>query len=58
MGDVVELMLDGVLCEVCFGFVDAEPCGYPRKCDDCEEEVMAERANKLIKGDDLDLKEF
>lgn len=34
MGEVVELMLDGVICEVCGVYVGA-PVGFPRPCSDC-----------------------
>ncbi len=38
MGDMAEAMLDGTLCEVCGSFIDGEIPGYPRKCEDCENE--------------------
>lgn len=36
MGDIAELMLLGVLCEYCGCYV-GEPVGYPRYCEDCNE---------------------
>lgn len=36
MGEIAELMLEGVLCENCGSFV-GDPVGYPRKCEDCRE---------------------
>ena len=38
MSEMVDLMLNGVLCEVCGGLIDGECSGFPRKCEDCEEE--------------------
>ena len=34
MGEVAELVLEGIICEVCGIFV-GEPAGYPRTCDCC-----------------------
>jgi len=44
MGEVSEMMLDGTLCCSCGIYLDDEetgiknykPCGYPKKCLDCE----------------------
>lgn len=38
MGEIVEMMINGLLCEQCGGFIDGEEPGYPRVCEDCEEE--------------------
>lgn len=38
MGEIAEKILNGQLCEVCGAFVDGEEPGYPRKCEDCENE--------------------
>lgn len=36
MGDIAEMILDGILCEVCGTYIeDLEESGYPRKCEDC-----------------------
>jgi hypothetical protein len=35
MGDVVDLILDGILCEACGCFIDGNASGYPRQCTDC-----------------------
>ena len=37
MGDIAEMILDGILCEQCGVFIDFEITGYPRLCNDCEE---------------------
>lgn len=36
MGDAADMMLDGVLCISCGGFIDGEETGFPRECEDCE----------------------
>jgi hypothetical protein len=37
MGDVAELILDGIICEFCGCLIDGEITGYPRKCEECTE---------------------
>ena len=41
MGDIAEMTLNGILCERCGTYIDGEETGYPRKCDDCQEEDQA-----------------
>lgn len=51
MGNVVDLVLDGILCEACGAFVDGNASGYPRKCIDCRsgnEIVMPEKKSYLL----------
>lgn len=36
MGEVSEMMLEGILCCDCGTFISEEACGYPVKCSDCE----------------------
>lgn len=38
MGDIAKMMLEGLLCERCGELIDGEEPGYPRKCEDCENE--------------------
>jgi hypothetical protein len=38
MGDIAEMMLEGLLCERCGEMIDGEKTGYPRKCEDCKNE--------------------
>ena len=39
MGEIAELIIDGVLCEQCGVLVDeGEGCGYPRLCPSCKGE--------------------
>lgn len=38
MGDIVEMILDGILCEVCGVVIDGECVEYPRICDSCKDE--------------------
>jgi methionyl-tRNA synthetase len=37
MGDIAEMILEGILCEDCGCYIeDEEAEGYPRKCNDCK----------------------
>lgn len=38
MGDSTDLILNGILCQICGTFISEEPKGYPINCEDCEEE--------------------
>ncbi len=38
MGETTEMILDGLLCQACGSFIDGEEPGYPRNCEDCEDE--------------------
>ncbi|BBN97473.1 hypothetical protein [Sporolactobacillus terrae] len=35
MGEIAEMMLNGLLCEQCGCLIDGEETGHPRKCEDC-----------------------
>ena len=37
MGEVTELVLDGVLCHRCGSFVSEIVVGHPRLCEDCDD---------------------
>jgi hypothetical protein len=37
MGEVTEMILEGILCMECGQLVDGEATGYPRLCKECEE---------------------
>jgi hypothetical protein len=42
MGQIAEDTLNGLLCECCGSYMDDfESPGYPRKCEDCAEELMS-----------------
>lgn len=38
MGESADMILNGVLCQSCGGFIDGEETGYSRNCEDCENE--------------------
>jgi hypothetical protein len=44
MGDAADLMLEGIVCQMCGEYMDNsdDPPGYPVTCDGCEEEEDAE----------------
>ena len=51
MGEVVDLILDGILCEACGCFIYGNASGCPRKCIDCRignESVMLEKKSYLV----------
>ena len=36
MGEIAEMMLEGVLCEGCGAYIEeGEPGGFPRRCEVC-----------------------
>lgn len=35
MGEIADMVLDGMLCESCGGYIDDAYEGIPRKCGDC-----------------------
>lgn len=35
MGDVAELVIEGILCQSCGEFIDDDFAGYPRDCGAC-----------------------
>ena len=40
MGEIAEMMLEGVMCHWCGEFIDdGEDCGYPRLCAGCQMNV-------------------
>lgn len=46
MGEIAEMHLDGTLCERC-GVYMGEPCGYPRYCHDCFNDMDDEERREL-----------
>ena len=43
MGEISEMKLEGILCESCGAFIDAEGCGFPTLCKDCITEMLHRR---------------
>lgn len=35
MGEIAEMIIEGILCEECGVFIDEDYAGFPRKCEDC-----------------------
>ena len=35
MGEIVDMIMEGELCEECVGWIDDNAQGFPRKCSDC-----------------------
>jgi hypothetical protein len=38
MGEIAEMVIMGILCEGCGVLIDGETTGYPRTCDDCDQD--------------------
>lgn len=38
MGETTEMIINGLICQYCTCLIDGEEPGYPRTCEDCEEE--------------------
>ncbi|OLN21879.1 hypothetical protein BTO30_12330 [Domibacillus antri] len=39
MGDMAEMVLDGLICERCGSFTDEEESGYAKLCGECERDL-------------------
>lgn len=35
MGEIAEMVIEGLLCQECGCFIDGDTPGYPRSCEDC-----------------------
>ena len=46
MGDTVDMMLDGTLCQVCGGWIDYDIPDHPRTCKACKREAARAERNK------------
>jgi hypothetical protein len=42
MSDIAEMMLEGILCATCGVYLDSEPVGFPKYCEQCAIEKEAE----------------
>jgi len=51
MGDVAEMILDGVLCECCGMFI-GEGVGHPRDCKDCRR-----AQGEIVPDDDFEIED-
>lgn len=40
MSETAEMIVEGILCQECGGVVDGVAVGYPRTCEECEEELF------------------
>lgn len=36
MGDIADMILEGLLCEGCGAYIDDDSDGVPRRCGDCQ----------------------
>ncbi|EJU85069.1 hypothetical protein WMU_01956 [Enterococcus faecalis EnGen0351] len=42
MGEIAEMILEGVLCAGCGVFLDVDGNGYPEYCEDCMDQEFEE----------------
>jgi methionyl-tRNA synthetase len=56
MGDIADMILEGILCDVCgMLFVDHNIPGHPRTCDDCQRQCFDCGEDLGTRSDDLRL---
>lgn len=48
MGEIADMVINGLLCQECGSYVDFEEPGYPRSCDDCEIESRFESLSNQV----------
>lgn len=47
MGDIADMMLEGILCEQCGVYIDDRPPGHPRLCRACARDEARRELEKL-----------
>lgn len=47
---MTELMLEGVVCQRCGSYIDGEAPGYPRACDGCADDEVANEIKTYYGG--------
>jgi hypothetical protein len=48
MGEIADMMIDGILCQYCGSFIDDDHGGYPRSCG-CVSDDIEVRADQVKK---------
>ena len=48
MGDIADAVIEGMMCELCGVYLGIGP-GYPRQCEDCQNEETQNGKNKSSK---------
>lgn len=49
MGELSDMVLEGILCELCGVYIDDNSQGIPRKCKNCRRQTQGERRKKKPK---------
>jgi hypothetical protein len=49
MGEIADMMLEGLLCEQCGVFIDEDPPGHPRNCG-CDPSMFSSPAPQPTKS--------
>ena len=50
MGEISEMIQEGILCSECGGYVDDNESGHPRKCNLCQPKKKKKKKKKKSKG--------
>jgi len=50
MGEIAEMMLEGILCEACGELIDETGSGHPRRCAGCDISPRTLRSVKRVIG--------
>jgi hypothetical protein len=50
MGEVAEMILEGILCEGCGELIDENAAGHPRRCAGCDMSPRTLRSVKRVVG--------
>ena len=46
MSEFTEMIVEGILCETCGVFIEGDPPGHPRNCEDCKIDDPARPADE------------
>jgi len=50
MGEIAEMILDGMLCELCGVYMHGDPPGHPRQCKKCKTNTMSKPNRNVSTG--------
>ncbi|MCC8963724.1 hypothetical protein H8A95_15750 [Bradyrhizobium sp. Pear76] len=50
MGEIAEMMLEGILCEGCGELIDEDGVGHPQRCSSCDMSPRTLRSVKRVVG--------
>jgi len=50
MGDIADMILDGLVCQVCGELIDGDEPGYPRTCCENDEDFVDNDSETDVSG--------